>query len=75
MADNNIQALNENEIAQVSGGTYNGPVFVYVMKPGDTLDSVAAQYGTTVAILAELNNINNPAIPITGQKIYVPSKF
>jgi len=32
----------------------------YVIKPGDTLNKIAAQYKTTVAYLAHLNNIPNP---------------
>lgn len=75
MTDQNIQNLNEGELTQVSGGMYNGPVFVYVMKPEDTLDSVAQRYKTSAQLLAELNNINNPAVSITGQKILVPSNW
>ena len=75
MSKDTTKTLKDGELSQVSGGVYNGPVFVYVMKDGDTLESVAARYNTTVKILAELNNINNPAIPIAGKQIYVPSNF
>ena len=75
MSDQKIRSLDDGELLKVSGGTYNGPVFVYVMKEGDTLESVAARYHTTASVLAELNNISTPAIPITGRQIYVPSNF
>ena len=75
MSNQEIKSLNDGELLKVSGGAYNGPVFVYIMKDGDTLESVAARYHTTASVLAELNNISNPAIPITGRQIYVPSNF
>jgi LysM repeat protein len=75
MSDQEIKSLNDGELLKVSGGAYNGPVFVYIMKDGDTLESVAAHYHTTASVLAELNNISNPAIPLTGRQIYVPSNF
>ena len=70
-----IENLSEGELTKVSGGMYNGPVFVYTMKDDDTLDSVATHYKTTMQVLAELNNINNPAAPLCGTKIYVPSTW
>lgn len=71
-----LRSLNEGDLVQISGGMYNGPVFVYLMKDGDTLDSVAGRYKTTAKLLAELNNITNTAAsPMVGKKIYVPSPF
>ena len=75
MSNDTTKTLKDGELSQVSGGVYNGPVFVYVMKADDTLESVAAHYHTTASVLAELNNISNPAIPLTGRQIYVPSNF
>lgn len=45
---------------------------VYVVKTGDTLSSIAAKYNTTWQKLAEYNNISNPNIIYTGQKIKIP---
>jgi len=43
----------------------------YVIKPGDTLNKIAAQYKTTVAYLAHLNNIPNPDFIRSNTKICV----
>jgi LysM repeat protein len=48
-----------------SGGTY-------VVKPGDTLSSIAARYGTTVQELAALNGISNPNLIYAGQVLQIP---
>ena len=68
----NIQNLNENEIEKISGGAYQGPCFVYVIKWGDTLSGIAARYHTTVKILCELNSISNPDKIYAGNKLLVP---
>ena len=67
----NKKILDDAELTQVSGGTYNGPVFVLQVKPGETLDSIANQYRTSVAVLAELNNISNPEVSLTGKKLAI----
>lgn len=46
------------------------PVY-YTIKPGDTLSSIAAKYGTTVNALASLNGIKNPNLIYAGQKIRI----
>ena len=73
MADN-IQALNENELRNVSGGVYQGTCFVYIIKKGDCLSVIAQRYGTTVKTLCELNNISNPDLIYAGHKLLVPYK-
>ena len=45
---------------------------VYVVKSGDTLSKIAAQYGTTYQKLAEYNNIANPSLIRVGQQIKIP---
>lgn len=44
---------------------------VYTVVKGDTLTSIAAKYGTTVAKLVSLNNISNPNYIVVGQKLIV----
>ncbi|WP_010250299.1 LysM peptidoglycan-binding domain-containing protein [Acetivibrio cellulolyticus] len=44
----------------------------YVVKSGDTLSKIAKQYDTTVAELAEFNNIQNVNIISVGQIIKIP---
>lgn len=45
---------------------------IYVVKSGDTLSGIAANYGTTYQKLAAYNNIANPNIIHVGQKIKIP---
>ncbi|MGC8779723.1 MAG: LysM peptidoglycan-binding domain-containing protein [Anaerolineae bacterium] len=43
----------------------------YVIKPGDTLNKIAARYGTTAWYLARLNGISNPDFIRSGRSICV----
>lgn len=43
----------------------------YYVQAGDTLSSIAAKFGTTVANLVSINHISNPNVIYVGQKIYV----
>ena len=52
--------------ATTSGGSYT-------VKSGDTLSKIAADWGVTVAELAEYNGIPNPNIINVGQIIKIPS--
>lgn len=46
---------------------------VYVVKPGDTLSTIAEKYGTTYQELARINNIENPNLIYPGEKIRIDS--
>ncbi len=50
-----------------------GPTATYVVRPGDTLFSIAARYHTNVATLAQLNGIVNPTMIYIGQSLTVPA--
>jgi LysM repeat protein len=43
-----------------------------VVRPGDSLTAIAARFGTTVAVLAELNGISDPARIRAGQVLQLP---
>ena len=43
----------------------------HVIKSGDTLSEIAADYGTTVSAIVKLNNLKNPDLIYAGQKIRV----
>jgi spore germination protein YaaH len=43
----------------------------YVVKPGDTLNKIAARFGTTVYYLASLNGIANPNYIRSGRTLCV----
>lgn len=51
-----------------SGSSY----IVYTVERGDTLSKIARAFGTSVAVLAELNGITNPNLIYVGQKIKIP---
>lgn len=57
-----------------TGGTnVPGSTQVYVVQRGDTLKSIARQFGTTTAVLLQLNpNITNPDLIQVGQRMIVP---
>ncbi|MFW6097854.1 MAG: LysM peptidoglycan-binding domain-containing protein [Chloroflexota bacterium] len=44
----------------------------YTVSPGDTLSSIARQFGTTWQEIAALNNISNPNVIHVGQVLQVP---
>lgn len=44
---------------------------MYVVRRGDTLSAIASALGTTVANLAFDNNISNPDLILTGQRLHV----
>ena len=50
-----------------AGGTH-------VLRSGETLYSVARQYGVRVADLQELNDIDNPGRLCVGQRLRIPGK-
>lgn len=44
----------------------------YTVKPGDTLSSIAARFGTTVKALQTLNGITDPSLIHPGQVLKIP---
>lgn len=54
-----------------SGDSGSGATTTHVVKPGETLGTIAARYGTTAAKLAELNGIRNPSLIIAGATLSV----
>ena len=45
----------------------------YVVRPGDTLSSIAAKYGTTYGALARANHLRNANVVVIGQKLTIPA--
>lgn len=45
---------------------------IYIVKPGDTLSSIAWRFGTTVWALAQANGIWNYNLIYIYQKLYIP---
>ncbi len=46
--------------------------FVYVVRDGDTLGSIATEFGTTLASIISVNNFENPNLLSIGQQIEIP---
>ena len=44
----------------------------YTVRGGDTLGAIAREFGTTVAVLQELNGIDNPRLLRVGQVLQLP---
>ena len=44
----------------------------YTIQYGDTLSGIAARFGTTVAVLCQLNNISNPNLIYAGTVLILP---
>ena len=45
---------------------------VYIVKEGDTLYSIADQFGVSVGAIIELNNIPRPDMIYAGQRLIIP---
>ena len=46
---------------------------IYTVQTGDTLWGIAQTYGTTVAALANHNDISDPGLIYAGQEIRIPN--
>jgi lipoprotein-anchoring transpeptidase ErfK/SrfK len=47
---------------------------VYVVNPGDTLGTIAARFGTTLAVLMRANSVVNANYIYPGQRLNIPGK-
>ena len=65
------RTITDEELTQVSGGVYCGPMIVYTIQRGDTLSKIAARHGTTPAIIMELNNMTRTVLR-PGHKLLIP---
>jgi LysM repeat protein len=45
---------------------------VYTVQPGDTMYSICTRHGTTVAAVAQANNLTNAHMIYAGQKLVIP---
>ena len=49
-----------------------GDPLIYTIQPGDTLFSIAGNYGVSLDELVELNNIENPDNIRAGDELFIP---
>ena len=69
------ERLADDMLEGVSGGAYNGAVFMYTLQPGDKLSVLAHRFGTTVRILQELNNLtDDPDQLRPGRTLMIPQR-
>ena len=61
------QALNDENLDQVSGGT----ILRYRVQPGDNLNAIAQRYHVTVEQLMEWNKIKDPNAITTSQQLKI----
>lgn len=74
--DNSFLQNNINSLAKaVSDALYNyiSKENIYVVKSGDTLYSIALQFGVTVDRLKDVNNLSSNALNV-GQELIIPEK-
>ena len=69
-----INIMSDKQMEFVTGGAYTGSVFLYTVQSGDNLSMLAHRFGTTVAIIAELNEIKSPDAIRPGLKLLIPLK-
>lgn len=51
------------------------PSFTATVTKGDTLTSVAKQFGTTIAAIKAINKLPNPNVITVGQKLQIPGVY
>ena len=60
-------ALNDEQLDNITGGSR----ITYLVKPGDTLESIAKTMGVSVNKLEEWNDIKDPNFLMIGQPLKV----
>lgn len=51
----------------------DGPTTTYIVQRGDNLFAIARRFGTTVAVLVELNGLADPGYLYVGQRLLIPA--
>lgn len=54
-------------------GAATGATRIHIVRRGETLSSIAARFGTSVASLAKRNKLANPNLILVGQRLRVPA--
>ena len=62
----------QNSINNGENNVNNKNYYIYTVKKGDTLSQIALNNNTTVANIANLNNIYNPNLIFIGQQLKIP---
>lgn len=67
-----VTILPVNAFAAPTQGTQPAGVKIHIVRPGDTLWTIAKLYKVSVESLKRYNRISNPHQIYIGQKIYIP---
>jgi nucleoid-associated protein YgaU len=71
---NEVTSENQRLRAEIEAVKATRTGSAHVVKPGETLASIAAKYGVTVSDLIAANKIQNPDIIPVGAKLVIPGK-
>lgn len=75
---NNVTAntlkVGQELIIPLKDGTNPSNMFIYTVKKGDSLYSIAKKYNTTVNKIIDINNLNNVNLSI-GQELRIPENY
>lgn len=61
------------ETAEDSDGYSTSGQTIYIVQKGDTLNQIAAEFGTTAIAIAKENNIRNINLIYVGQRLIIPT--
>ena len=63
----NVSPLNDEVLEEVSGGT----MIPYIVRPRDTIESIAERFHCTVEQICRWNNVRNPQEIKVNQKLMI----
>lgn len=69
----NTLIVPSGETASDSDGNSTSGQTIYIVQRGDTLNQIAAQFGTTAIAIAKENNIRNINLIYVGQRLIIPT--
>ena len=67
----NVQALDDNEMNEATGGAGQARWIQYTIQRGDTLNKIANRFGVSVSNLCQWNGISNSDLIMVGQRLSI----
>ena len=67
----NVQALDDNEMNEATGGAGQARWIQYTIKRGDTLTKIASLFGVPISQLCLWNNITDPDNIAVGHRLSI----
>jgi murein DD-endopeptidase MepM/ murein hydrolase activator NlpD len=68
-----IEATPEVEASTAEAGTANQPAFLHTVQPNETLYRIALKYNLSIQEIVLANNLADPTLIYTGQKLIIPN--